>query len=81
VLAKFHHIEAIPDDHRAWGLDVARAGSLAATLARDRERAQLFKQLATLRTDVPVFESVDELAWNGPTSAVSGLRRRLAIED
>ena len=81
VLAKFHHIEAIPEDHGAWGLNVARAGSLAATLNRDRELAQLFKQLATLRTDVPVFESVDELAWRGPTPAVSALRRRLAIDD
>ena len=81
VLARFSHIEAIPEDHRAWGLEVARAGSLSATLNRDRELARLFKQLATLRTDVPVFESVDELAWRGPTPAVSGLRRRLAVDD
>jgi len=81
VLARFSHIEAIPEDHRAWGLDVARAGSLAATLNRDRELARLFKQLATLRTDVPVFESVDELVWRAPTRAVSGLRRRLAVDD
>jgi hypothetical protein len=60
---------------------VARAASLSATLNRDRELARLFKQLATLRTDVPVFESVDELAWRGPTPAVSGLRRRLAVDD
>jgi 5'-3' exonuclease len=81
VLAKFGHIEAIPEDHRAWGLDMGRAGSLAATLTRDRELARLFRQLATLRTNVPVFESVDELAWRGPTSALSGLRRRLAVDD
>jgi 5'-3' exonuclease len=80
VIAKFDHIEAIPDDHRAWGLDVARARSLAATLTRDRELARLFRQLATLRTDVPVFASVDELAWRGPTRALSGLRRRLAVD-
>jgi 5'-3' exonuclease len=81
VLAKFGHIEAIPEDHRAWGLEVVRAGSLAATLKRDRELARLFRLLATLRTDVPVFESVDELAWRGPTPALSGLRRRLAVDD
>ena len=81
VLAKFDHIEAIPGDHRAWGLDVARAWSLAATLTRDRELAGLFRHLATLRTDVPVFESVDELAWRGPTPALSGLRRRLAVDN
>jgi 5'-3' exonuclease len=81
VLARFGHIKAIPEDHRAWGLDLVRAGSLAATLARDRELAELFRELATLRTNVPVFESVDELVWRGPTPALSGLRRRLAVED
>jgi 5'-3' exonuclease len=81
VLARFNRIEAIPEDHRAWGLKVTRAGSLAATLTRNRDLAQLFRHLATLRTDVPVFESVDELAWRGPTPALSGLRRRLAVDD
>ena len=80
VLAKFDNIEAIPDDHRAWDLKVARASSLAATLTRNRELARLFRRLATLRTDVPVFESVDDLAWRGPTPALSGLRRRLAVD-
>ena len=81
VLARFDHIDAIPDDHRTWGLNMARAGSLAATLSRDRELARLFRQLATLRTDVPVFESVDELAWCGPTDALSALRGRLAVDN
>lgn len=81
VLAKFRHVDAIPDDPGAWGVDVARARSLAATLVRDRDQARLFRQLATLRTDVPVFESVDELAWQGPTPALSPLRRRLAVDD
>ena len=48
VLARFGHIDAMPDDHRSWGVSVARAASLAATLARDRDRARLFRQLATL---------------------------------
>ena len=81
VLARFGHIDAIPDDHRAWGVSVARAASLAATLTRDRAQARLFRQLATLRTDVPVFDSVDELEWSGPTPALSGLRGRLAVAD
>jgi 5'-3' exonuclease len=81
VLAKFGHIDAIPDDCRTWGLNLTRAASLAATLTRDRALARLFRQLATLRTDVPVFESVDELAWSGPTPALPALRRRLAIDD
>ncbi len=80
VLARFGHIDAIPDDHRAWGDGVARAASLAATLARDRALALLFRQLATLRTDVPVFETVDDLEWHGPTPALPALRRRLRID-
>ena len=64
VLARFGHLEAIPDDYRAWtGVNVARTGALAATLKRDRELAMLFRNLATLRTNVPVFESVDALRW------------------
>jgi 5'-3' exonuclease len=81
VLAKFKHIDAIPDDCREWGLTVARAASLAATLSRERELARLFVKLATLRTDVDVFDSVDELEWKGPTPLLPAWRRRLQIED
>jgi 5'-3' exonuclease len=78
VLAAFGHIERIPDDHRQWGVDVARAGMLAAVLKRDRAQALLFRDLATIRTDVPVFADVDELAWRGPTPAFAALDARLA---
>lgn len=81
VLARFGHIDAIPADCRDWGPGIARGASLAATLQRDRELARLFRHLATLRTDVPVFESVDELEWKGPTPAVHALRRRLQADD
>ena len=81
VLARFGHIDAIPDDYRAWGLDVTRGESLAATLRRDRAQALLFRQLATLRTDVPVFESVDDLKWRGLTPVLPAMRRRLALDD
>jgi 5'-3' exonuclease len=81
VLAKFKHVDDIPDDHRAWGINIPRAASLAATLARDRDLARLFRRLATLRTDVPVFDTVDDLEWKGPTPAAHAMRRRLSIED
>jgi 5'-3' exonuclease len=81
VLAKFGHIDAIPDDHRTWGFTMARAESLATTLTRNRELALLFRRLATLRTDVPVFDSIDELHWQGPTPAVESMRWRLAIDN
>lgn len=70
VLAKFGHIEAIPADPSEWHVDAASAGSLAATLAREKELAILFRNLATLRTDIPLFEDVEQLRWEGPTSSV-----------
>src|SRR3979411_2184352 len=48
VLAKFVHLESIPADCREWRVNVANAGSLAATLSRERDRALLFRTLATL---------------------------------
>ena len=66
VLARYVHLEAIPADASAWGVNAMGAGGLAATLARERERAILFRELARLRADIPLFESVDELEWVGP---------------
>jgi 5'-3' exonuclease len=68
VLAKFGHIESIPGDSRDWHVNAANAGSLANTLAEQRERALLFRTLATLRTDIALFDDVDQLRWNGPTA-------------
>ncbi len=66
LLARFGHIEAIPDDPRAWDVPGVRgAERLAATLAAGREVAARFKVLATLRLDAPVG-AVDEWEWRGP---------------
>jgi 5'-3' exonuclease len=73
VLARYGHIEGIPDDWRTWGVNAANPGALAATLARDRDRAFLFRDLATLREDIPLFEAVEELEWKGPTPAFSSV--------
>jgi 5'-3' exonuclease len=67
VLAQFVHLESIPSDYREWGVHVANAKTLAQTLSNDRERALLFRELATLRTDLTLFENVDELRWSAPT--------------
>ena len=72
VLAKFEHLEHIPADSRTWGVNAASPGALAATLARDRDRAMLFRDLATLRTHLPLFESVDELYWEMTPAAEKG---------
>ena len=68
VLAKYGHLEAIPADWREWHVNAFNAGSLANTLSRERDRAFLFRLLATLRTDIDLFESVDELRWTGSAS-------------
>ena len=77
VLARYGHLESIPADWRTWRVAATSAGALAATLARDRERAFLFRDLATLRTDIPLFDSVDDLRWNGPTPAFAPLAAQL----
>jgi len=76
VLSKFGRLEAIPDDWRAWHANVTSAASLCRVLQRDREQAFLFRTLATLRTDVPLFGDVEELRWKGPTPAFAPLAAR-----
>jgi 5'-3' exonuclease len=73
VLARFGRLEDIPGDWRDWHVNAGKAATLAATLARERDRAYLFRTLATLRTDIPLFDSIDELRWKGanPTASVS----------
>jgi 5'-3' exonuclease len=77
VLARFGHLEAIPADFREWNVNVSGASTLAATLTANIELAMLFKTLATLRTDVALFDSVDQLRWGGPKAEFDELARRL----
>ena len=64
VLRRFAHIDAIPDDWRTWNVNV-NAARLAEVLRRDRALAMLFRDLATLRSDLPLFDDVDSLRWSG----------------
>ena len=66
VLARWHHIEAIPADPRDWDVTVRGAAKLATTLQEGRDAARLFKDLATLRIDRSLLAKVDELRWGGP---------------
>ncbi len=77
VLANFGHLESIPADWREWHANASRPAALAETLARDRNKALLFRTLATLRTDLPLFKKVDELRWTGHTPAFPALAKRL----
>jgi len=65
VLAHYKHIEAIPDDPAEWAVKVRGAKTLAENLASMREEAKLYKQLAILRIDVPLAESLDDIEWKG----------------
>ncbi len=76
VLAKYKHLEAIPSDWREWRVNAASAATLARTLDEQRYLALLFRDLATLRTEVPVFDTVDELRWTGPTERFAAMAAR-----
>jgi 5'-3' exonuclease len=65
VLARYGHLEAIPDHEREWGLIVRGASTLATSLRDHRDEAFLYRQLATLRTDAPLEETLDDLRWRG----------------
>jgi len=77
VLARFGRLEAIPEDWREWHVKVASPATLANKLLGERDRALLFRTLATLRTDLALFDSVDRLQWKGPTPAFPPLAARL----
>jgi 5'-3' exonuclease len=77
VLAKYGHLESIPRDFREWRVNAANAATLAETLYRQMDEALLFRKLATLRTDIALFENVDELRWKGHSPAFATLAEKL----
>jgi 5'-3' exonuclease len=66
VLARYEHLEAIPDAPGQWDVPIRGVAGLAVTLAAQRDLALLFRDLATLRTSPPAFGAVEELRWTGP---------------
>jgi 5'-3' exonuclease len=66
TLSQYLRLEAIPKDWREWHPSIRKARSLATALFDQWTEALLFRTLATLRLDVPVFETVEDLRWNGP---------------
>jgi 5'-3' exonuclease len=65
VLAKYKHIEAIPKDPKKLPLGLGRATTLIENLQNNYQDALLFRELSTLRTDVPLKEKLDDLKWRG----------------
>ncbi len=65
LLSRYRHIEQIPEDPDQWEVTVRGAKNIAASLADNMENALLYRQLATLRLDVPIAESLEDLEWRG----------------
>ena len=80
VLSRYGSIEAIPEDPGEWSVRPRGAEALARNLNAERDRALLYKRLATLVTDVPIAESVGDLQWQGaPRARFERLRDRLGL--
>ena len=68
VLARFEHLESIPEDPGAYGLPAGRAARLAQSLAAHRKEAFLYRRLARLSEDVPLAEGLEDLEWRGASA-------------
>jgi len=77
VLARYGHLERIPKLAAEWNVSVRGAMRLATTLTEQRERALLFRELATLRADAPLGADVDALRWTGPRADFAAWSERL----
>jgi 5'-3' exonuclease len=80
VLRRFRNLEDIPHDPGELGLPAARAARLVESLAAERDKALLYRLLATLREDVPLTETLGQLAWGGPTAEFAGICREIGDE-
>jgi len=80
VLARWVHLEAIPDDPARWEVPVRGAPALAATLREGRKDAMLYRTLATLRTDAPLAEGLEAMRWRGPGPELARIERQLGEE-
>jgi 5'-3' exonuclease len=77
VLSRFGRLEAIPSNARDWQVSVSNPTGLSEVLNSKRDLAFLFRDLASLRTDLPLFATVDDLLWKGPTAAFPSIADRL----
>ncbi|MEC7748656.1 MAG: 5'-3' exonuclease H3TH domain-containing protein [Chloroflexota bacterium] len=65
LLAQYGHIEDIPHDAADWEVKVRGAAAAAESLNANASEARLYKDLTTLRTDVPIDASLAALEWKG----------------
>ena len=81
VLARYGHLEDVPELALRWDITVRGGTALASTLAAQFDLALLFRDLATLRVDPSLLDGVDSLRWQGPTEDFGALCRRLDADD
>jgi 5'-3' exonuclease len=81
ALSRYSHLENIPKDWRDWQSSIKRARALSESLLNGWSDALLFRTLATLRLDVPVFDRVDDLCWQGPRKNFDELCQRIKAYD
>src|ERR1044071_2461905 len=81
TLSQYAHLEDIPKDWRAWHPSIKKALPLSEALFSAWDDALLFRTLATLRLDVPVFDSVEDLRWQGPRPNFEETCRRIKASD
>lgn len=82
LLAEYETIEKIPLEPNEWSVAVRGSARLAATLAERRSEALLYRDLIELATDVPIRETVEDLAWAGAhREALSELADRLDVPE
>jgi 5'-3' exonuclease len=77
TLSQYPHLEDIPKDWREWHPSLKRARVLSESLFNSWSDALLFRTLATLRLDVPVFDTVEDLRWKGPRPEFEDCCRRI----
>lgn len=77
VLFQYAHLEAIPKDWRQWHASIRKSRGLSESLFSAWNDALLFRTLATLRLDVPVFETIEDLHWHGPRPVFEAYCQRL----
>jgi 5'-3' exonuclease len=81
TLSRYPHLEDIPKDWREWHPSIRKARLLSESLFNAWSDALLFRTLATLRLDVSVFDTVEDLQWKGPRPNFEELCRRMKSRD
>lgn len=79
MLFHYGHLESIPENCEDWQVKLRGAKSLAQSLAEHRDAAMLYRQLATLRLDVPIEEELEDLRWRGPNAELGEFCREIGF--